>query len=116
MLRVASHSKVPPYCAVTAGPNSHSPEPMDAPAKSTPGPMTLSQRRQPRPGGGGSSPTVHGGSCPAGTTPSSGFLGTGSSLTGLGLSDTGSGGDALYKPRGSAGQAWVPCMCSITVV
>src|SRR5438094_702802 len=65
MLSVASQSSVAPYWAVTAGPVSHSPEPIEAPASNTPGPITLSHRRQPRPGGNGKSPTVYGGSTPA---------------------------------------------------
>ncbi len=67
MLKPATHSSVPPYCALTAGPNSHSPEPTLAPANSTPGPTSRSQVCQPRGGEGGIWPTVHGGNKPAGT-------------------------------------------------
>src|SRR5262245_22467207 len=71
MLRVASQSNVPPYCALTAGPNSHSPVPMDAPASRTPGPSKPAHMCHPPRGGSGKSPSPHGGSAPAGTVSSS---------------------------------------------
>src|SRR5262245_41116259 len=69
---VASHSRVPPYWADTAGPNSHSPEPTDDPASMMPGPSNRAQDFQDPPGGGGRSPTSQAGSAPAGrVSPSS---------------------------------------------
>ena len=61
MLRSASQSSAAPYWAVTAGPKSHSPEPMLVPASTTPGPINPTQIRQPPGGGVGRSPVVHAG-------------------------------------------------------
>jgi hypothetical protein len=52
---------VAPYWALTAGPNSHSPEPIEVPASTMPGPINPIHNRQPALGGNGNSPTVHGG-------------------------------------------------------
>src|SRR5437868_5226217 len=60
MLSVASQRNVPPYCAVTAGPNSHSPAPTADPATTTPGPISSAAWRQPNVGGGISSPVSQG--------------------------------------------------------
>src|SRR3954469_20621453 len=59
-MSVASQRNVPPYCAVTAGPKSHSPAPIAEPATTTPGPINLASCRHPNLGGGISSPTCHG--------------------------------------------------------
>src|SRR5215208_4286413 len=67
MLRVASQSRLAPYWAVTAGPNSHSPDPMLVPARTIPGPIRPTQIRHPPAGGGGRWPTSHGGRAPAST-------------------------------------------------
>src|SRR6516164_2721325 len=61
MLSSASQSKAAPYWAVTAGPNSHSPEPMLVPARTTPGPIRPTQSRQPALGGAGRLPIVQAG-------------------------------------------------------
>jgi hypothetical protein len=61
MLTVASHSSPAPYRAVTLGPSSHSPPPIDAPPMSRPGPISASQLRAVKRGGSGSSPLLHGG-------------------------------------------------------
>jgi hypothetical protein len=76
MLASASHMMMPPYCAVTAGPMSHSPPPMAAPAIMSPGPSIA---RIPRFtfGGSGSSPVLHGGIWPVSISrPSSGCAGS----------------------------------------
>src|SRR2546422_5700026 len=65
MLRLAIHMTVPPYWAVTAGPNSHSPPPMLAPAIISPGPISAARLCHLDTGAGGSSPTSHGGIQPA---------------------------------------------------
>src|SRR5581483_3120164 len=67
MLMVASHNSVPPYCAVTAGPKSHSPAPMAEPANNTPGPRIDRHDSSPRPGGGTSSSSCQSGIRPADT-------------------------------------------------
>src|SRR5271156_5601098 len=67
MLIVASHRNVPPNCAVTAGPNSHSPAPIDEPAKRMPGPRSVFQSRHECRGGGSRVETFQGGRRPAGT-------------------------------------------------
>ena len=61
---MANQRNVGPYCAVTAGPNSHSPEPIDVPANTTPGPTRPIHSRQPGCGGSGSWPTCQGGKQP----------------------------------------------------
>src|SRR5262249_46959249 len=48
-------------CAVTAGPKSHSPEPMLVPASTMPGPTRPTHSRQPGLGGSGKSPSCHAG-------------------------------------------------------
>ena len=63
---VASHSSVPPYWALTAGPNSHSPAPIATPAIRIPGPINVGSFFQSIDGGSGSSPTSHGWSAPPG--------------------------------------------------
>src|SRR5262245_60153390 len=59
MLSVASHSRLPPYLAVTIGPVSHSPPPIAAPPISRPGPRKCHQLRHSNRGASGSSPTFH---------------------------------------------------------
>ena len=49
MLIKASQSRAAPYWAVTAGPKSHSPEPMLVPASTIPGPINPTQSFQPGP-------------------------------------------------------------------
>ena len=61
MLTSASQSSDAPYWAVTAGPKSHSPEPMLVPARTTPGPIRPTQSRQPPAGGAGRLPIVQAG-------------------------------------------------------
>ena len=61
MLIKASQSKAAPYWAVTAGPKSHSPEPMLVPARTIPGPISPTQSFQPGRGGSGRSPICQGG-------------------------------------------------------
>src|SRR5438270_10706378 len=59
MLTVATHSSAPPYLAVSAGPESHSPPPMaDAPI-TTPGPIMARMFRQVKIGASISSPVSH---------------------------------------------------------
>src|SRR5688500_2864975 len=67
MLSVASQSRLAPYWAVTAGPNSHSPDATPAPARTIAGPTRPTQTRHPPAGGGGRWPTSHGGRAPAST-------------------------------------------------
>src|SRR5262245_51140010 len=65
MLTMASHMTTPPYCAVTAGPISHSPPPIAEPAIIRPGP-TSAPNLQRSEGAGGNSPTSQGDMHPAG--------------------------------------------------
>jgi hypothetical protein len=52
---VATQSNAPPYLAVTAGPISHSPLPMDVPSRIAPGPITAMAARSENGGGAGKS-------------------------------------------------------------
>ena len=62
---VAIHSSVPPYCAVIAGPNNHSPLPIEAPKAIIPGPnIFLNALPNWYCGGAGSSSTSQSGSVP----------------------------------------------------
>src|SRR5262245_21736702 len=88
ILSVASHKNVPPYWALTAGPNSHSPATIDAPASSRPGPSNPIHKRQPGAGASGNSPTPHGASIPA-------------LITGPTAGDTGSLLSCMGVPQGS---------------
>src|SRR5580704_8411308 len=74
MLKVANQRNVPPNCAETAGPNNHSPAPIEDPARSMPGPSSVFQSRHECRGAGSSVETFHGGKYPAGTVVSLGKL------------------------------------------
>src|SRR5580704_18720441 len=67
MLKVASQRNVPPNCAETAGPNSHSPAPIEDPARRMPGPISVFQSRHEWRGAASSVETFQGGRWPAGT-------------------------------------------------
>ena len=67
MLIIASQNSDAPYCADTAGPNSHSPVPMLVPASTTPGPISPSHNFRPERGGSGKLSISQGASAPAGT-------------------------------------------------
>src|SRR5438874_1061972 len=62
MEAVATHRSAPPYLAVTAGPISHSPLPMEVPSKIAPGPMTAMAVRNENGGGAGRSACSQAGS------------------------------------------------------
>src|SRR5580704_4182301 len=96
MLKVASQRNVPPNCAETAGPNSHSPAPIEEPAKRMPGPSRVFQSRHECRGAGSSVEMFQGGNRPAGTVPS-----FGASLAALPEKLAPEGGGPL--PAGSAG-------------
>src|SRR4051812_4798208 len=70
MLASASHMMTPPYYAVTAGPMSHSPPPIAAPAIISPGPSSATTPRL-SVGGSGNSPCVQGGIVPPASSPAS---------------------------------------------
>src|SRR5687767_3167201 len=91
MLISASHMIMPPYWAVTAGPISHSPPPIAAPAISSPGPRIPNNPFRSR-GGSGSSPSVHAGIFPLPLANSSG-----------GASATTPGGDSAMAGFSGAG-------------
>src|SRR5262245_16606776 len=81
MLSEQSHSKAPPYLAVTSGPDNHSPPPIAAAPITKPGPIMASQLRQVNTGASISSAAFHWGIClqpGSGGTNSSklGFCGT----------------------------------------
>src|SRR6478609_10044072 len=59
MLTVATHSSVPPYLAVTAGPASHSPPPMALAPMTRPGPSMARMFFQVKIGASISSPVSH---------------------------------------------------------
>src|SRR6185503_10083135 len=59
MLSVATHSSAPPYWAATAGPSSHSPPPIEEPARIRPGPSIAARAASPKRGADGSAPRCH---------------------------------------------------------
>src|SRR5580704_8046656 len=100
MLKVASQRNVPPNCAETAGPNNHSPAPIEDPARRMPGPSRVFQSRHECRGAGSSVETFQGGKRPAGTVVSLSRLLV-ESADREGTDETGGGGPLFAASAGA---------------
>src|SRR3984957_14677944 len=117
MLKVASQRNVPPNCAETAGPNNHSPAPIDDPARRMPGPSSVFESRDECRGAGSSVETFQGGKRPAGTVVSLGELlaeSAGREGTGDGAPLFAASACASAEPSGSGAES--PCRGGVSAL